>query len=582
MWGGIPITAGREREARCAFSQGDLTMKKRVLSAALCLLLLLSCGPCAFADVIYPAPGDVAAGSPLEHLAATVAPESSVNADENTLPAGISVETDSGMEGTNIYLRGTPDVAGQYYCVITVAEENVETSPSTFSIPVHVTAAVPELQVSDDVVCSTGDTVDLSVSAYTNDGAQLSYQWFVSTDGSTNTSIFIDGANQPVYQPSTGIPGVYSYYCVVTNSNNGEQSAAVSPVITVTVQEQAPQPKIAGIELASPPTQLVYSLGDMVNTTGLRIRVTYSDGSVYLLDNGYTIYPTQLTNLGDQEISVSYEGYSCSFYATVEQSEVVTGIEILTLPYKLSYNLNEYLDTTGMTIRAFTNLGFRDENSGFQCNPVQLTQSGTQTIAVYYEGYRCDFTVQVAEAEKATGITIFQMPRKTSYLVGEYLDTTGLALMQSTSYGNNEVIYNGFTVSPTKLDRSGQQEITVQYNGLTCSFRVSVSQPQATPAPTVWPSPSPATWPSPSPTVLPTAFPSPSVQPSPSSAPMPSPSPQVRPASRQANMAKTLVAVIICSAVLALGVLGAYLYLANRGGFEEIAGQIRDLFRRKK
>ena len=43
-------------------------MKNRILSAALCLLLLLSCGPLAFADVIYPAPGDVEAGSPLMRL----------------------------------------------------------------------------------------------------------------------------------------------------------------------------------------------------------------------------------------------------------------------------------------------------------------------------------------------------------------------------------------------------------------------------------------------------------------------------------------------------------------------------------
>ena len=35
-------------------------------------------------------------------------------------------------------------------------------------------------------------------------------------------------------------------------------------------------------------------------------------------------------------------------------------------------------------------------------------------------------------------------------------------------------------------------------------------------------------------------------------------------------------------ALLALGVLGAYLYIANRGGFEDIADQLRDLFRRRK
>ena len=546
-------------------------MKKRIFSAALCLLLLLSCGPLAFADVIYPAPGDVEAGSPLEHLAATVAPESSVSAAENTLPDGVNVETDDGSDGLDIYLRGTPDVAGYYNCFITITGESVETAASAISIPVHVTAAMPELQVSDDVVCEKGDSVELSVTAYVGDGAQLSYQWYASADGGTNISIFIDGADQATFRPGTDTPGVYRYYCVVTNSNNGETTEAVSPVITVTVEDNTPQVLLTGIALETPPTKLVYSVGDDLDTAGMRIRASYSDGSVVFLDSGFTVSPQQLNQTGDQEIVVSYEGYSCSFYATVE---VVTGIEILSLPSKVNYKVGEYLDTAGMSIRATTSKGFRDVSSGFQCNPSLLDSAGTKTIAVYYEGCRCDFTVQVAKAEqeRVIGLSVRQLPTKTNYLVGENLDVSGLVLQQTTNLGKTEDIYYGFTVSPNRLERSGPQQITVNYNGLSCSFQVNVSQPQASPSPTVFPSPTPTAFPSPSP----------SVQPSPSPVVSPSPTPQSNTATRQASMAKTLVIVIICSAVLALGVLGAYLYIANRGGFEDIADQLRDLFRRRK
>ena len=559
-------------------------MKNRILSAALCLLLLLSCGPLAFADVIYPAPGDVEAGSPLEHLAATVAPESSVNAAANTLPDGVNVETAESADGLDIYLRGTPDVAGYYYCVITVAEESTETAPSTLSIPVHVTAAMPELQVSDDVTCSAGDTVELSVTAYAGDGSSLSYQWYASLDGSTDTSIYIEGATQPFYQPSTGSAGVYRYYCVVTSSNNGEQAVAVSPVITVNVQDAAPvvqEPTVIGIALATPPIKLLYSPGDTLDISGLRIGVSYSDSHTEFLDSGFTVSPAILNVLGEQEITVSYGGYSCSYYVTVEP-ERITEVKVHTLPYRSDYLLGDSLDISGLSLEVVTNTGSRIVNSGFQYNPTYLNQSGPQIITVYYEGFSCSFNVQVSEPEKVTGLMVLQLPYKTSYLAGETLDVSGLVLRQITSYGNSEDIYSGFTVSPSRLDRSGSQEIVVQYNGLSCSFRVNVSQPQASPVPTVRPTAVPTTqptaFPSPSPSAFPAASPSPSVQPVVS----PSPTPRSTTAARQANMAKTLVAVIVFSAVLALGVLGVYLYVANRGGFEEFAAQLRDLFRRRK
>ena len=550
-------------------------MKKRIFSAALCLLLLLSLPASAFADVLYPGPGDVEAGTQLEHLAATVAPESSVSAAESTLPDGVNVETAEAGEGLNIYLRGVPDIAGFYNCVITVAETSTEAAASTLTIPVHVTAATPELTVSDDVFCYTGDWAELRVDAYANDGASLSYQWYASADGSTNTSILISGATEASFQPSTDSPGVYQYYCVVTNYNNGELAEAVSPVMTVTVQEMS----VTGVELENVPYKLVYSLGDSLAADGLRLRVTYSDGSVRLLDEGYSVSPSQLNLLGEQEITVSYQGYSCSFTVTVEQEEeeVITGIGILSLPWKTSYLPGEALDTAGLSIRVQTNKGYRDVDSGLQVNPTWLDQSGTQTITVYYEGFSCTFSVQVAEEEKASSLTVLQMPTKTSYLVGDTLDVSGLILRQTTNRNNTEDIYYGFTVSPNRLDRPGRQEITVSYNGLSCAFHVNVSQPVASPSPTVAPTPTP--------TVRPTATPVPSVRPtvSPSpGVPSPSPTPQSGTAARQASMARTLIAVILLSAILALGVLGVYLFVANRGGFEEIADRISELFRRRK
>ena len=75
-----------------------------------------------------------------------------------------------------------------------------------------------------------------------------------------------------------------------------------------------------------------------------------------------------------------------------------------------------------------------------------------------------------------TGISIAQMPAKTSYTVGETLDTAGLKLKLTYSNGNTKTVTSGFTCSPTKLNTEGTQTITVSYNGKTTRFEVLVEK----------------------------------------------------------------------------------------------------------
>ena len=86
--------------------------KKLVFAALPVLLLLLVMAPAAFADSIYPAPGPMEAGSSLNHLLATVAADTPVSAAEGTLPYGVNLEVEAYGEEWNVYLRGTPMIAG--------------------------------------------------------------------------------------------------------------------------------------------------------------------------------------------------------------------------------------------------------------------------------------------------------------------------------------------------------------------------------------------------------------------------------------------------------------------------------------
>ena len=193
-----------------------MTMKKHIFAAALALLLLLAMLPAAYADVIYPAPAPVQAGSEIDHLVATVDYGVQVSVMDATFPVGVALYAENGAAGMDLYLRGLPMNAGVYNCMFTVGE-------ASMSCPLTVEPASPiVLGVSSDVTCSVNEPVQLAVSAYSPDGGTLSYQWYLGQIGS-GAMIAGDFSSISV---GTTVPGTSYYYCVVTNTNNGYSKSA--------------------------------------------------------------------------------------------------------------------------------------------------------------------------------------------------------------------------------------------------------------------------------------------------------------------------------------------------------------------
>lgn len=521
---------------------------KRLLSTAAVLLLMLLLLPTAFADVTYPAPGDIEAGTQLNHLVATVSADSLVSASEGTLPAGIALETESGNEELNIYLRGTSTAVGSYNCVINLNDSH------SLICPINIIPARPAVSVSPDVQCNTDDAVQINVSASVGDGGTLSYQWYSSAVNNVTGGTEISGATSGALSVDTSVPGTTYYYCLVTNTNNGSNSVSISPAVTVTVKELA----VSAISVDTLPSQLDYKLGDTLNISGLLIKVELENGDSRTISDGFSASPLELNHTGTQTIEIGYMGKACSFPVNVEPvDEIIEGIGVLTLPAKTEYTVGDTLDTAGLSIRVYTNNGHRDVSQELECSPSVLDTTGTQTVTVSYGGKFCSFSVQVKAEDKPVSLSVKALPDKHTYTVGDTLDPTGLVLILGSSSGSAEEIKEGFICSPTALDAPGRQEITVSYGGLNCRFSVTVEEK----APDASPNPSP----------------SPDVRPSPS----PETQDPARP-SHKGGISNALLTVIIVIALLALVVLGAYVFMMNRGGFAQFKRWLEERFGRKK
>ncbi len=533
-------------------------MKKAILAAAVSLLLLLRCPPVAMADVTFPDPAPLEVGQTLNHLAASLEPGSSVFVAAGSLPPGVELTLDEQLDTTNVYLRGIPTSAGDFDAVLSVNDER------SFLLSVDVRPETPKVIAGPNVSCYAGENVHVSVTASTSDGGTLSYQWYAGSSSAYSTRI--DHATDAFYEPGTAYTGTTHYYCEVTNTNNGIQATAVSPVISVTVNER----QATDLRVQTLPAKTAYSVGDTLDTSGLTLLLSYTDGSSETVSDGYQVSPILLGSPGTQSIELSYHGLSCRFDVSVSEApEVIEGIGVLTLPYRTSYVVGETLDTRGLSVRAYLNRGTRDISEGLLCEPSYLGQEGSQTITVHYGEHSCTFTVTVESEERPDYLSLYQLPDKLSYQVGDSVDTRGLVLYLVSNHNNVTPITEGYSYTPSRLESAGQQTITVSYAGFTVNYTVKVSTAPASPSP------------SPSPTVPP-AVPTPTASGAPAASPfpaVPTPAPQ---SERSIGDHRSFVGVIVAASAAALAAIGAYVFIMNRGGASLPEEKPEKFFRRKK
>ncbi len=232
---------------------------------------------------------------------------------------------------------------------------------------------------------------------------------------------------------------------------------------------------MTGVEIEQLPSKTEYYNGDKVDTAGLTLKVTYNNGTSETVTDGYSYSPETVSVIGTEDVVISYNGKDVSYEVSVNEV-LAESISIAANPVKTSYFVGDKLDTEGLTLSVTYNNGSTQTiNSGFTCSPESFSEAGVQSVTVTYEGKTSSFDVEVEEVV-VSDISIKTTPSKTSYYVGDKLNTTGLTLTATYNNGSTQVIDGGFTCSTESLTKAGTQSITVTYGDKTANFNVSVSE----------------------------------------------------------------------------------------------------------
>ena len=336
---------------------------------------------------------------------------------------------------------------------ITVSYEDVST---TFSVKVKT----PSIVISEtEKSLLVDETVTLT--ATTNPTGQT-ITWISSNDSVATVS---NGVVTAKSEGSAVITARFTY-----NGINYEKNC------TISVTE--PEATLTAIDILNEPSKTVYYIGDNLVTSGLQVKLMYSDSTTDTITTGYSVTGFTSATAGTKTVTVSYGGLTDTFTVTVKTPIITLSSNAETLTVGEDVILSATTLPSGQSI-VWTSSS--DSVATVNNGTVVAKGAGTTVIAAKftYNGVvysaTCSITVESIPVT-LTSISVNTHPLKTVYEIGEPLDTTGLVLKLTYSDDSTDTVTSGFTTSGFSSATAGTKTVTVQYGGLTTSFIVTVNE----------------------------------------------------------------------------------------------------------
>ena len=226
---------------------------------------------------------------------------------------------------------------------------------------------------------------------------------------------------------------------------------------------------VTGITVSKMPDKTTYYQGELFDSTGLTVSLTYNDGTAETITTGFEVSGFDSSSAGTKTITVTAFGKTTTFEISVLEVSI-TAISVTTMPSKVNYHIGKEFDSTGIVITATAS----DENtldvtknctySGFDSSSPK--QCG---ITVTYGNFTCTFEVTIMQPERISDIFC----QGKYYFVGDALDLKVSYITVEYSDGSEEVT-SGYTIENKALLEAGVIPINVEYFGVAITSNVTV------------------------------------------------------------------------------------------------------------
>ena len=227
------------------------------------------------------------------------------------------------------------------------------------------------------------------------------------------------------------------------------------------------------LEIISYPDNMIYENGTQLDTTGMVIQATYTDGTVKELAEGeYSITPVRFTEDGVIEVTISADEAYVSFNVTVQTTIFLSSIEVTQMPDKVDYFEGEEFDATGLEVSANYTDGSQVVLTEGEYS-VEVNYETKTVVITYLEEYTTSFEITITPIVM-TSIEVTTQPEKVEYYLNDEFDPTGMVVTGIYNNGDTEIIED-YTWEPIEFTDVYENSVTIKYNDLTTTVAVSVT-----------------------------------------------------------------------------------------------------------
>ena len=251
-----------------------------------------------------------------QNLTATILPSNATNKTLTWSSSNTSVATVS---------NGVVKAVGFGIATITAKSNNGKTASCKVTVnPIQPTGikATPETST----LYGLNGTVRLSANVMPSNATNKAVTW--SSNNTSVATVSSDGTVKAVG---------YGTAVITAKTVNGLTSKC-----TINVKKE----EVTSLTIATQPTKTNYYVGDTLNTAGLTLKATYTNGTAKTISSGFTCNVSKLTSTGTQTVTVSYGGKTATFAVKVE----LPVLPFVTLTFDPTDGVLDLADTPEKTV----------------------------------------------------------------------------------------------------------------------------------------------------------------------------------------------------------------------------------------